>query len=45
MCAMSQQTHLTESEAWGAVGRLEGGQTLAEVATAVGVAQSVISRI
>ena len=45
MCAMSQRTHLTQSEAWRVVGRLEGGQTQAEVATDIGVAQSVISRI
>ncbi|GFU56065.1 transposable element Tcb2 transposase [Trichonephila clavipes] len=32
-------------KAWIAVGRLEGGQTQAEVAQAIGVSQSVISRI
>ncbi|GFX31781.1 transposable element Tcb2 transposase [Trichonephila clavipes] len=32
-------------EAWRVVGRLEGGQTQAEVAQAIGVSQSVISRI
>ncbi|KAF8781678.1 hypothetical protein HNY73_012052 [Argiope bruennichi] len=42
---MSQRSHLTESEAWRVVGRLEGGQTKAEVAEAIGVSQSVISRI
>ncbi|GFW61741.1 transposable element Tcb2 transposase [Trichonephila clavipes] len=42
---MSQQSHLTDSEAWRIVGRLEGGQTQAEVAQAIGVSQSVISRI
>ncbi|GFU57657.1 transposable element Tcb2 transposase [Trichonephila clavipes] len=36
---------LTDSEAWRVVGRLEGGQTQAEVAQAIGVSQSVISRI
>ena len=44
MCAMSQQIHLTQSEAWRIVGRLEGGQTHAEVAIAIGVTQSVISK-
>ncbi|GFV93168.1 hypothetical protein TNCV_573071 [Trichonephila clavipes] len=33
------------SEAWRVVGWLEGGQTEAEVAQAIGVSQSVISRI
>ncbi|GFU65257.1 transposable element Tcb2 transposase [Trichonephila clavipes] len=42
---MSQRSHLTDSEAWRAVGRLEGGQTQAEVAQAIGVSQSVIYRI
>ncbi|GFW59760.1 transposable element Tcb2 transposase [Trichonephila clavipes] len=32
-------------QAWRVVGRLEGGQTQAEVAQAIGVSQSVISRI
>ncbi|GFW20098.1 transposable element Tcb2 transposase [Trichonephila clavipes] len=45
MSTMSQRSHLTDSEAWRAVGRLEGGQTQAEVAQAFGVSQSVISRI
>ncbi|GFV95802.1 transposable element Tcb2 transposase [Trichonephila clavipes] len=45
MSTMSQRSHLTNSEAWRAVGRLEGGQTQAEVAQAIGVSQSVISRI
>ncbi|GFU90906.1 transposable element Tcb2 transposase [Trichonephila clavipes] len=45
MSTMSQRSHLTESEAWRVVGRLEGGQTQAEVAQAIGVSQSVISRI
>ncbi|GFU91274.1 transposable element Tcb2 transposase [Trichonephila clavipes] len=45
MSTMSQRSHLTNSEAWRVVGRLEGGQTLAEVAQAIGVSQSVISRI
>ncbi|GFU79348.1 uncharacterized protein TNCV_2138711 [Trichonephila clavipes] len=36
---------LCRSEAWTVVGRLEGGQTQAEVAQAIGVSQSVISRI
>ncbi|GFW52853.1 hypothetical protein TNCV_2394321 [Trichonephila clavipes] len=44
MGTMSQQSHLTDSEAWRVVGRLEGGQTQAEVALAIGVSQSVISR-
>ncbi|GFV38296.1 HTH_Tnp_Tc3_2 domain-containing protein [Trichonephila clavipes] len=42
---MSQRSHLTDSEAWRVVGRLEEGQTQAEVAQAIGVSQSVISRI
>ncbi|GFV04304.1 transposable element Tcb2 transposase [Trichonephila clavipes] len=42
---MSKRSHLTNSEAWRVVGRLEGGQTQAEVAQAIGVSQSVISRI
>ncbi|GFU76903.1 transposable element Tcb2 transposase [Trichonephila clavipes] len=45
MSTMSQRSHLTDSETWRVVGRLEGGQTQAEVAQAIGVSQSVISRI
>ncbi|GFW59380.1 hypothetical protein TNCV_2911251 [Trichonephila clavipes] len=45
MSTMSHLSHLTDSEAWRVVGRLEGGQTRAEVAQAIGVSQSVISRI
>ncbi|GFU79669.1 hypothetical protein TNCV_4485011 [Trichonephila clavipes] len=45
MSTMSQRSHLTDSEAWRVVGRLEGSQTQAEVAQAIGVSQSVISRI
>ncbi|GFY00495.1 transposable element Tcb2 transposase [Trichonephila clavipes] len=45
MSTMSQRSHLTDSEAWRVVGRLEGGQTQAEVAQAIGVSQSVIFRI
>ncbi|GFY16681.1 transposable element Tcb2 transposase [Trichonephila clavipes] len=45
MSTMSQRSHLTDSEAWRVVGRLEGGQTQAEVAQVIGVSQSVISRI
>ncbi|GFW97793.1 transposable element Tcb2 transposase [Trichonephila clavipes] len=45
MSTMSQRSHLTDSEAWRVVGRLEGDQTQAEVAQAIGVSQSVISRI
>ncbi|GFW33388.1 transposable element Tcb2 transposase [Trichonephila clavipes] len=45
MSTMSQRSHLTDSEAWRVVGRLEGGQTQAEVAQAIGVSQRVISRI
>ncbi|GFV22226.1 hypothetical protein TNCV_2679031 [Trichonephila clavipes] len=44
MRTMSQRSHLTDSEAWKVVGRLEEGQTQAEVAQAIGVSQSVISR-
>ncbi|GFV98258.1 transposable element Tc1 transposase [Trichonephila clavipes] len=42
---MSQRSHLTDSEAWRVVGKLEGSQTQAEVAQAVRVSQSLISRI
>ncbi|GFW17252.1 hypothetical protein TNCV_1957231 [Trichonephila clavipes] len=45
MSTMSQRSHLTDPEAWRVVGRLEGGQTQAEVTQAIGVSQSVISRI
>ncbi|GFT97908.1 transposable element Tcb2 transposase [Trichonephila clavipes] len=45
MGTMSQRSHLTHSEAWRVVGRLEGGQTQAAVVQAIGVSQSVISRI
>ncbi|GFV30999.1 transposable element Tcb2 transposase [Trichonephila clavipes] len=45
MSTMSQRIHLTDSEAWRVVGRLEGGQTQAEIAQAIGVSQSVTSRI
>ncbi|GFW60899.1 transposable element Tcb2 transposase [Trichonephila clavipes] len=45
MSTMSQRSHLTDSEAWRVVGRLEGGRTQVEVAQAIGVSQSVISRI
>ncbi|GFT87660.1 transposable element Tcb2 transposase [Trichonephila clavipes] len=45
MSTMSQRSHLTDSEAWRVVGRLEGGQTQDEVAQAIGVLQNVISRI
>ncbi|GFV86326.1 transposable element Tcb2 transposase [Trichonephila clavipes] len=45
MSTMSQRSYLTDSEAWRVVGRLEGGQTQAEVAQAIGVSQNVISRI
>ncbi|GFX57161.1 transposable element Tcb2 transposase [Trichonephila clavipes] len=45
MSTMSQRSHLTDLKAWIIVGRLEGGQTQAEVAQAIGVSQSVIFRI
>ncbi|GFT75729.1 transposable element Tcb2 transposase [Trichonephila clavipes] len=45
MSTMSQRSQLTDSEAWRVVGRLEGGQTQAEVAQSIGESQSVISRI
>ncbi|GFX59243.1 transposable element Tcb2 transposase [Trichonephila clavipes] len=45
MSTMSQRSHLTHSEAWRVVGRLEGDQTQAEVAQAIGVSQSGISRV
>ncbi|GFS59348.1 transposable element Tcb2 transposase [Trichonephila clavipes] len=45
MSTMSQRSLLTDSEAWRVVGRLEGGQTQAELAQTVGMSQSVISRI
>ncbi|GFT02278.1 hypothetical protein TNCV_85151 [Trichonephila clavipes] len=44
MNTMSQRSHLTDTEAWRVVGGLEGGQTQAEEAQAIGVSQSVISR-
>ncbi|GFV78220.1 transposable element Tcb2 transposase [Trichonephila clavipes] len=34
MSTMSQRSHLTDSEAWRVVGRLEGGQTQAETGSA-----------
>ncbi|GFU39671.1 hypothetical protein TNCV_2802701 [Trichonephila clavipes] len=45
MSTMSQRSHLNGSEAWRVVGRLEGGETQAEVVQAIEVSQSVISRI
>ncbi|GFV14756.1 transposable element Tcb2 transposase [Trichonephila clavipes] len=45
MRTMSQRNHFTDSEDWRVVGRLERGQTQAEVAKAIGVSQSVIPRI
>ncbi|GFS74112.1 HTH_Tnp_Tc3_2 domain-containing protein [Trichonephila clavipes] len=45
MSTMSHRSHLIDSEAWRVVGRLEVGQTQAEVAHAIGVSQSVVSRI
>ncbi|GFV72043.1 hypothetical protein TNCV_2459761 [Trichonephila clavipes] len=45
MSTISQQSHLTFSEAWRVVGWLEGSQTQAEIAQAIGVSQSLISRI
>ncbi|GFU47276.1 uncharacterized protein TNCV_3742461 [Trichonephila clavipes] len=45
MSTMSQRSHLTDSETWRVVGRLEEGKTQAEVAQAIGVSQRVISRI
>ncbi|GFV74492.1 transposable element Tcb2 transposase [Trichonephila clavipes] len=39
MSTMSQKSHLIDSEAWRAVGRLEGGQTQAKVVQAIGVSQ------
>ncbi|GFX20970.1 transposable element Tcb2 transposase [Trichonephila clavipes] len=41
----SLKGHVPDKKAWRVVGRLEGGQTQAEVAQAIGVSQSVISRI
>ncbi|GFU77433.1 transposable element Tcb2 transposase [Trichonephila clavipes] len=45
MSTMSRRSHLTDLEVWRVVGELDGGQTQAEVAQAIGVSQSVISRI
>ncbi|GFS69537.1 HTH_Tnp_Tc3_2 domain-containing protein [Trichonephila clavipes] len=45
MSTMSQRSHLTDSETLRVIGRLEGGKTQTEVAQAIGVSQSVISRI
>ncbi|GFW04447.1 transposable element Tcb2 transposase [Trichonephila clavipes] len=44
MSTVSQRSHLTDSEAWRVVGRLEGGQTQAEVARAIGVSQMLTAR-
>ncbi|GFW43521.1 transposable element Tcb1 transposase [Trichonephila clavipes] len=44
MSTMSQRSHLTDSEAWRVVGRLEGGQTQAEIAQALGVSQMLTAR-
>ncbi|GFU71884.1 transposable element Tcb2 transposase [Trichonephila clavipes] len=44
MSTMSQRSHLTDSEAWRVVGRLEGGQTQAKVAQAIGVSQMLTAR-
>ncbi|GFX91087.1 transposable element Tcb2 transposase [Trichonephila clavipes] len=44
MSTMSQRIHLTDSEAWRVVGRLEEGQTEAEVAQAIGVSQMLTAR-
>ncbi|GFT49511.1 transposable element Tcb2 transposase [Trichonephila clavipes] len=44
MSTMSQRNHLTDSEAWRVVGRLEGGQTQAEVAEVIGVSQMLTDR-
>ncbi|GFW84976.1 hypothetical protein TNCV_682641 [Trichonephila clavipes] len=43
MSTMSQRSHLTDSEAWRVVCRIEGGQTEAEVAQAIGVSQVLFS--
>ncbi|GFT99631.1 retrovirus-related Pol polyprotein from transposon TNT 1-94 [Trichonephila clavipes] len=43
--AMDKEINVMMEQAWRVVGRLEGGQTQAEVAQAIGVSQSVISRI
>ncbi|GFV69983.1 hypothetical protein TNCV_248981 [Trichonephila clavipes] len=45
MSTMSHRSHLTDSETWRVVGKLEEVKTQAEVAQAIGVSQSVISRI
>ncbi|GFV19021.1 transposable element Tcb2 transposase [Trichonephila clavipes] len=45
MSTMSQRSHLIDSEAWRVVGRLEEGQTQAETVQALGVSQSVVSRV
>ncbi|GFU61235.1 hypothetical protein TNCV_3002841 [Trichonephila clavipes] len=44
MSLMYQRSNLTNSEAWRVVRRLEESQTQTEVAQAIGVSQSVISR-
>ncbi|GFV86042.1 transposable element Tcb2 transposase [Trichonephila clavipes] len=44
MSTMSQRSHLTDSEAWRVVGRLEGSQTQAEVAQSIGVSQMLTTR-
>lgn len=42
---MPRQRDLPEPMAWRAIGRMEAGQTQQEVAQAIGVSQSVISRL
>ncbi|GFV71990.1 transposable element Tcb2 transposase [Trichonephila clavipes] len=44
MSTMSLGSHLTDSEAWRVVGRLEVGQTEAEVAQAIGMSQMLTAR-
>ncbi|GFV21200.1 transposable element Tcb2 transposase [Trichonephila clavipes] len=45
MSTMSQKSHLTDSEAWRVVSRLEEGLTQVETVQALGVSQSVISMV
>ncbi|GFS84327.1 hypothetical protein TNCV_4605461 [Trichonephila clavipes] len=42
---LNEECWAIQQEAWRVVGRLEGGKTRAEVVQAIGVSQSVISRI
>ncbi|GFS62631.1 transposable element Tcb2 transposase [Trichonephila clavipes] len=44
MSTVSQRSHLTDSEAWRVVGRLEGAKLKPKLAQAIGVSQSLYAR-